>query len=73
LQAGEIEKACAHLLCSVDEIESKQELDNPEERLAKALLEVGQAEVVLTYFEHCAITFESGKDILSLWREKLAM
>ena len=68
LRAGDVEKAKQHLIAAGKTPGSPQ-LDSfgPSMTLAKELLEKGQRDVVLEYFQLCAKFWESGKDTLKDW------
>ena len=71
LQAGEIPEAKAHLLAS-GRVSSSPVLGSfgPSMLLAKELLEKGEKEVVLEYFELCGKFWKRGADKLKAWEKQ---
>lgn len=68
LQRGEIEKAKAYLLKAGDIPESSRLYSSgPSMSLANELLDKGEQEVVLAYFELCAKFWKTGRNKLSSW------
>jgi tetratricopeptide (TPR) repeat protein len=69
LQAGNVQKAGEFLL-KAGETRGSPQLDSfgPDMRLAKELLENGQRDVVVKYFDLCGRFWEMGQDRLRSWR-----
>jgi hypothetical protein len=70
LRAGDLEAARNHLIASAPDGGSPV-LDGlgPSMRLAAAMLEAGERDAVLRYFERCAKFWESGGERLEKWSE----
>ena len=68
LARGDVMEAKKRLLASADSKGSPQMNSfGPNMRLAKALLEKGESDVVLEYFQHCGKFWEMGQDRLAQW------
>ena len=68
LEAGNLAEAKKRLLASADSKGSPQMNSfGPSMRLAKALLEKGEKDVVLEYFDRCSKFWEMGNDRLEAW------
>ena len=71
-QSGDVEQAKRHLLASAESSGSPNlNSFGPNMSLAKDLLEHGEREVVLAYFQRCAIFWTSGKDQLEEWTAEI--
>ncbi len=72
LEAGDLAEAKKRLLASADSKGSPQMNSfGPNMRLAKALLEKGEKDVVLEYFERCRKFWEMGNDQLAAWADSV--
>jgi hypothetical protein len=68
LSKGDVAEAKMRLLASADSNGSPQMNSfGPNMRLAKALLEKGERDVVLDYFQRCGKFWKMGKDRLATW------
>jgi tetratricopeptide (TPR) repeat protein len=68
-QGGDVEQAKRHLLASAESSGSPNlNSFGPNMSLAQDLLEHGEREIVLVYFERCARFWESGADQLEHWK-----
>jgi tetratricopeptide (TPR) repeat protein len=73
LRNGDLEKAKFHLFESAKDVASPQTKSfGPDRQLAAELLDVGETEAVLKYWDLCETFWRSGREDLKLWRKKLA-
>lgn len=71
-QSGDIEQAKRHLLASAESSGSPNlNSFGPNMSLARDLLEQGEREVVLAYFQRCAVFWESGAGQLKGWTREI--
>ena len=70
LEVGDVEKAKEHLI-EAGKTPGSPQLDSfgPNMTLAKELLEKGEKDVVLRYFELCSTFWELGRDRLDNWSD----
>ncbi|QDU91237.1 hypothetical protein Pla175_46570 [Pirellulimonas nuda] len=73
LSAGDVEEAKRRLLASADSKGSPQMNSfGPNMQLAKELLEKGEKDVVMEYFDRCGDFWEMGTDSLDQWRDSVS-
>jgi tetratricopeptide (TPR) repeat protein len=68
LREGDLEAARRHLLASATEGSPQLDSFGPDMNLAKELLERGEREAVLAYFDLCEKFWEMGKERLADWK-----
>jgi tetratricopeptide (TPR) repeat protein len=72
LQSGEIKKAAEHLI-QAGAISGSPQLDSfgPDMTLAEALLEAGESDAVLEYFDYCSRFWELANGCLDIWSDSV--